>query len=248
MILLDDRVGSKELLPLFRPLGIDVELTRLESADMAFCGLGPDGDCMVGIERKRVTDLLQSMREKRLSGHQLPNLLRDYEYVFLIVEGMWKPGRAGEIQNYQGGAWKSLYTGGKPMLYSEADNYLNGLSLRAGVQVKRSYTPEETVAQTVNLFKNFQKKWKDHHAHSQVYAPVPSPKKAQFRPRDLSESEKLCRDMAAQIPGVDRKCEMIMDHFKTARRMFEASPLEWKQLPGIGDVMARRIVKLLRER
>lgn len=248
MILLDDRIGSKELLPLFRPFGIDVEATRLESADAAFAGYGPTGDVMVGIERKRISDLIQSMREKRLSGFQLPRLLEDYAYVFIIVEGMWKPGPRGEIQTWQGKGFKPLYNGGQSILYAEVDNYLTGLSLRAGVEVKRSGSPEETVVQIVNLFKSFQKKWKDHHSHSQVYAPVPTPRKAQFRPRQLTDKQKVLRDMAAQLPGIDRKCELVMEKFGTVRRMFEASELEWKQIDGIGDVLAKQSVRLLRER
>lgn len=253
MILLDDRVGSIELLPLFRPFGIDVETTRLDSADAAFMGYGAQGDCMIGIERKRITDLIQSMREKRLSGFQLPKLLADYEHVFLLIEDMFRPGLNGELQTWQGNSFRALYTGGsksggKPMMYAEVDNYLNTLALQTGVQVRRAATPQETVAQIVNLYKWFQKKWSDHHSHTQVYAPVPTPKKAQFRHRELTDKQKLCRDFAAQIPGIDTKCEAVMDKFGTTRRMFEASEFEWKQIPGIGDLLAKRITKLLRER
>lgn len=244
MILLDDRIGSKELLPLFRPFGVDVELSRLDSADMAFAGNGPKGDCMVGIERKRISDLCQSMRDRRLSGHQLPKLLADYEYVFLIVEGMWRPGRTGVLETYRGRGFSPV----SGMMYAEVDSYLTGLSLRAGIEVKRSASPEETVAQTINLFRNFDKNWSAHTAHNQVYAPIPTPRKAAYRHRSLTPKQKLVRDFAAQIPGIDRKCESVMDKFPTVRRMFEASKLEWEQIDGIGDVLATRITTLLRDR
>lgn len=248
MILLDDRIGSIELLSLFKPYGVDVEPTRLESADAAFAGHGKDGDCMVGIERKRITDLIQSMRDRRLSGSQLPKLLADYSYVFLIVEGMWQPGAGGEVQTWQGNGFKPLWAANKPILYAEVDNYLNSMSLRGGIEVKRAGTPKETVAQIINLFRSFDKPWAAHTAHNQIYAPISTPRKAAFRPRDLTETQKLVRDMAAQIPGIDRKCEAIMDQFPTPRRMFEASPLEWKQIDGIGEVLAKKIVSLLRAR
>lgn len=134
------------------------------------------------------------------------------------------------------------------MMYAEVDNFLTGLSLRAGFEVKRSAKPEETVAQIINLFRNFDKPWASHTAHNQVYAPVPTAAKVSFRPRTLTVDQKLIRDIAAQLPGIDRKCEVVMDHFKTTRRMFEASAREWKEIDGIGDVLATRITELLRKR
>ena len=57
MILIDDRVGSGELLRYFHN-GTAV-LTALDSADFCFYGNGPDGESWaVGIERKKLPELI----------------------------------------------------------------------------------------------------------------------------------------------------------------------------------------------
>ena len=96
MILIDDRMGSKELLPLFRPYDVTVELSHLEYADIAFFGNGPTGPELVGIERKTLHDLVNSMRSRRLSGYQLPGLMAAYAWVYIVVEGVWRAGDGGE--------------------------------------------------------------------------------------------------------------------------------------------------------
>ena len=96
MILLDDRTGSGELLPLFRPYDAPVELARLDFGDACWLGNGATGPELVGVERKTIHDLVSSMRSKRLSGYQLPGLLRTYDWVYLLVEGVWRCGGRGE--------------------------------------------------------------------------------------------------------------------------------------------------------
>jgi len=79
VISLDDRTGSKELTPLFHPYGIPIEVKRLDFGDLAFEGNGPHGRCAVVIERKQITELVQAIESRRLSGHQLPGMADDYD-------------------------------------------------------------------------------------------------------------------------------------------------------------------------
>lgn len=243
-IYVDTRVGSKEIIPYFRPYGdIDVEPTTLEAADFCFCGYGPDGDVLVGIERKRLSDLIQSMRDRRLSGAQLPKLFDNYQYVYLIVEGMWRAGKSGILEHFHGKGWE-VYGGSggrKPIMYAEVDNYLNSLSLRTGIHVKRSGTEGETAAQIVNLYKHFQKEWDKHTAHNQVYAPVPEPKKVGWLREQWTADQELVRAFAAQIPGIDRKCDAVARRFKTVGEMVMARQAHWMEVDGIGKVLAERI-------
>src|SRR5271169_4444109 len=127
MILLDDRVGSHELLPYFSPYGVQVESTRLDYGDACWVGKGPDGDCMVGVERKTIGDFISSMRGKRLAGHQLPGLMSSYEFTYLIVEGIYRPGETGELEQRQGhGKGKSGWGWkGMGVRYREVDNHLS---------------------------------------------------------------------------------------------------------------------------
>lgn len=250
MIFLDDRVGSGELKRLFVPYGIQVESTRLEFGDCCFLGHCERGESTIGVERKRLKDLISSMRDRRLSGHQLGGLLELYEHVFLIVEGMYKQGENGEVVEYRGngrvGGWKPVYVGSQPILYREIDNYLTTLELKAGVHVKRTARDTETVHAIVDLYRWFNDKtWDKHVAHDQIYAPFNpnNGKRAVFRQRKI----RLVEKMAAQLPGVDRKAREVAEKFKTVENMVQAGEREWMKIKGIGKIMARRLCQAMRE-
>jgi len=238
MILLDERVGSVELLPHFRPFGVHIEVTHLDFGDAMFAGDGPDGPCMIGVERKRVGDLIQSMRSRRLSGHQLPGLMDSFDYVYLIVEGLYRPGQDGILEVYYRGKW---ITSRERIMYREIDAYLNTLTVRAGVMVLRSGSEPETSTQIFSLYSWWQKPWAAHTAHSQVYAPPPQRKRAGWVKREVS----LCEKMACQIPGIDKKAQDIAAHFKTPQAMVCAGVEGWRKA-GLGKVLAERVVKLMR--
>jgi ERCC4-type nuclease len=242
MILVDDRVGSVELLHAFAKFGVRAEASKLGSADFAFAGEGEDGECMVGVERKRIGDMISSMRTRRLSGYQLPKLISDYRYVVLVVEGVWRPDPAsGVLQILKGRYWQNYGgKGRKPMMYSEVDQHLNTLGFKAGVQIRRSNSPEETVFQIVNLYKWFDKGWDRHKSHDQCYAPVPEPKRVSFRASALTPDEKLVRAFAAQLPGCDAKCDEVVKVFHHLEDLFEAGVTDWQQVNGVGKVLARR--------
>ena len=73
MILIDPREGSKDLLPLM-PLGL-AHLSALPYTDACWNGLGPGGAAViVGVERKRVGDMLACLKDGRFVGHQLPGM------------------------------------------------------------------------------------------------------------------------------------------------------------------------------
>ena len=82
MILVDDRIGAVEIAPL---LGSPNVTCRLEFADFAWSGNGPDGQVDIGVERKSLLDLLASMTTGRLSGHQMVGLTAQYDWVYLLV-------------------------------------------------------------------------------------------------------------------------------------------------------------------
>ena len=98
MLLIDGQVGSRDLVAPLQALGLPASLTRLEFGDVAFVGKGVDGvDVLVGVELKKVGDLLDSLRSGRLAGHQLPGLQKMYQHTWLLVEGIWYIDNAGRI-------------------------------------------------------------------------------------------------------------------------------------------------------
>ena len=90
MILVDTRAGSNELIEPLLKAGLPVEEATLEFGDLAFLGRGEGGKKLtIGIEHKKMGDLVQSMTGGRLAGHQLPGMLGMYDRCWLIAEGDW---------------------------------------------------------------------------------------------------------------------------------------------------------------
>lgn len=242
MIRLDARIGSGELERLFQPYGIQVEKTRLDFGDMDFAGWGPhDARCNIVIERKRIDDLIHSMHSRRLSGHQLPGMSDQYDYAYLIVEGIWKGGPDGELLVVVAGGerWVS-----RNVHVRAVNNYLMGLALRAGLLVWRTPSEYDTVAFVVDQYRMWNdKRWDEHKSHAAIYAPADGGRghRITLRSREISLLEKL----ACQLPGVDAKAERVAAHFGTARAMVEADVKAWCEVPGIGKTGAKRIVEAL---
>lgn len=208
MIRLDNRTGSKELARYFPAFGITPLLTKLDFGDADFFGLGPKGTVSIAVERKRISDLIDSMEKKRLSGHQLPGLGENYDYAYLVVEGIWRTGKDGVVEQLAGkGRWI-----GMGILARAVQNYLMGLSLRAGLLVWQTSDERETVEFIVSQYHMWQKPWAQHKAHDQVYAPANGERGRglMVRRREVTETEK----MYMQIEGVETKARELVKEFK----------------------------------
>jgi len=98
MLLVAKEPSSAELeIPLQR-LGIPAEKTHLDFGDFALIGRGIGGkQVMVGVEMKKVKDLIGSLRTQRLQGHQAPGMLATYDYRYLLVEGETRIDKHGLI-------------------------------------------------------------------------------------------------------------------------------------------------------
>lgn len=245
MIRIDSRIGSGELEKLFLPFGIKVAKVTLEFGDFAFEGNGPDGvRYSIGFERKRIGDLQQSIESRRLSGHQLPGIATNYDYCYLMVEGIWRPNKDGLLEVMEGDAW--VRTG---FAYRALDNYLSSMELKAGMIYRRTTSPYETVCQIVDAYRWWtDKDWEEHGAHEAVYAPVQAPsRKISFIPREIKLAEKV----AMQLPGLDTKARYVAAHFKSMGELAQAPVEEWakvvwktrKGMPRrLGLASARKIV------
>lgn len=102
MLYVDDRAGSDELVEPLRKLGLDVEETRLKSADIAFEGRGEKGaPLLIGIEHKKISDLVQSMNTERLQ-EQIEKQVGEYDRSWLLVEGDWDFNDTGKVVMWAG--------------------------------------------------------------------------------------------------------------------------------------------------
>lgn len=231
MILVDPRRGSGELVTggFFKPYDVPVTLTQLEFGDFAFYGNGPDNEAvMVGFERKVLSDMVTSMRDGRLSGHQLPGLFNGtYAVVHIVVEGVWRCGRGGLIETRFGKEWGAYgrnKRGGKPVLFRELDGYLATLQYKRGVVVAYTGYPDQTAAYVVSRYKWWNEKvWEQHRSDEQIYAPFVTTVGARRAGFGGGRTVPVVEKMIAQLVGVDAAAYSIARQYPTMESLMEAS-------------------------
>jgi hypothetical protein len=92
VIILDYRRGSGELEEPLQALGLEVHKTQtpdeLPFGDIAFEGRGEqEKPVQVGIEFKKLEELVGSLRSNRLQGHQAPGMQESFDFRYLLIEG-----------------------------------------------------------------------------------------------------------------------------------------------------------------
>ena len=238
---LDNRAGSIELHSSMLSLGLRVELAMLPFGDISFTGNGPE-DCpvMVGIEYKKVPDLIKCIGDGRFAGHQLPGLLNLYNYSYLIVEGQYRAGPGGILQQLVHGRWMDAGFGQRKYSYREVESYLTTMELKGGLYIRRTLDQQDTAWSIRALYDWWTKKdWGDHRAHL-AFDIVTEVRTA------MLVKPGVVRRIAKELPGVGwEKSQAIAAEFKTVIEMVEAEEKRWASIPGIGKVMAKRIRKEL---
>jgi ERCC4-type nuclease len=249
MSLVIDR-RETDLMPYLKRHDVPLAVRELEFGDAIWSGNGYDGHSVYAIERKRMGsgDFSHSMIERRLTK-QLGLMRNVYDVLILVIEGVWRCGAGGEIEIPGDKGWKAL----QPIVtYRQVEAYLATLTWCAGVSVWRTNDPRETAALYDSLYRWSQKEWHDHHAHDQIYAPV------RLHPGRYHEPT-LVHSMVAQLPGLDRRAEVVARYFPTAREfgrfLATSQPTDWQALKaeaherglGIGPVVAQAVCKALDE-
>lgn len=262
MITVDDRIGSIELIPILQDLAQvlcrsksqvppPVTSSRLLGGDICFDGLGPSSKrLMIGIERKRLRDMMNSIRSGRYSGHQLPEMLDLYDQCYLIIEGHHRCGPAGELEalvthahplgDTMGGKWVPVTCGStQTFRYTELDHFCCTLEQMTRVRVRRTNTDYETCAQILSLYSHYQKPYEQHHSHEAMHVP-----------QTLATLGKagLVRKWAADLAGIGwTKSGAVANKFQTGLDLANASVEQWETIkPGIGKVMAKRCWEQIR--
>lgn len=233
-IFVDDRAGSNRLLryPSIRAL---CQETRLDGADVALIGNGPDGPLMVGVEVKSIFDLISSMNTGRLQGTQVPALMK-YDERWLLYYGSYRPGRGGTLEVYRKGTWRRHRIGNRDVPYGYVESFLLNLVV-TGINVKHAFNEEEAVEWIACLHRWWSKPWTKHKG----LRTLDRSKQSSLLP-SMDAETKLRVKVASQLPGVGfERALAAAQYFPTVEAMINARVEEWAAIPGIGRVIAKAI-------
>lgn len=231
MIHIDNRVGSRHLHPLLVARGLPCTLERMEYADIAFSGNGPTGLSSIGVELKRVDDLVGSLSTRRFQAHQLPGLLRNYEWPILIVEGEYRESGDGLIEKgTQFGSRMNWFRQRSSMTYQRLESTLMTLTFAAGFRVFKTRDQDHTAAEITRLYHWWQKPWEDHQSHKVGAKANPTEGQSLVDPwfqRDRYFTEAV----ALQVPGLGVKRALaVARYFRSVRYMSWSSAATWANI------------------
>jgi len=231
----DRRVGSEELAAPLKRMGVRVVVVTMDSADVAWAGHGPAGVVQVGVERKKLSELLTCFGDSRFVGGQLPRLVHRYDVAWLLVEGVWQAGKDGSLDMP-----RRPFGPRTAHSYEALTGFLLTLQQKAGVRVVRTSSFTDTLWWLHTAYRWWQKPWARHQsAYALDTVRVP------YDPA-MVRAPSMTRLIAAQLPGIGwAKSEAVARHFATPRDMMGAGWRAWAKVEGIGEVGARRIVAAL---
>lgn len=263
MLLVDSRVGSKELLTQLRGFGVDARLVSELDSDFEFIGNDRTGIINIGVERKTVQDLINSMRSRRLAGLQIGRMQLTYARVYLVVEGIWRRGESGLLEQQRWDirckkyAWFPVRGN---VHYSEVTRFLCSLEELGGVRVCRTANERETCAVIADRYMWWQKPYNAHKTGMTLYANELRLSRRERQKTMFGYKPNLMQRWAAQLTGVDnkaweigkgKKCKRRGNEkpgvFSSGREMANASVEDWMRVKGIGKKTAENIVKEITE-
>lgn len=239
-IYIDDRAGSRDLVnhpPLTDPQQAVAVLCRLDSADAMFTGNGPNGDVLVGVEVKSLSDFISSANTGRLQATQIPAMLNTYDHSWVLIYGEYSVGDDGELltRRAKTGHWATHALGRKVVPYGYVENMITDLTM-LGVRVKHVPDVRLAVRWLVQIARWYDKPWAKHKG---------------LRTFDTSrdmvlpgvDGDTLLRArVASQLPGLGfERAVAAARHFPSIIDMVNATPVQWAQVEGVGKVIARAV-------
>ena len=237
MILVDYRRGSAEIAHLLSSPNVVCEL---EYGDFVISGNGPNGQVNIGVERKRIMDLLQSITTGRLSGHQLVGMTNSYDWAYLLVEGVWRADKdTGILQRMNvKGKWIYASQGSRRFMARDIFHFLSTLQVMCNIVVAHTSSHWETAIWLDSLHSWWSKPWDKHRGHLQFHRPV--------QHAHLSKPNLVTR-IANQLDGIGwDKARKIGAEFSTLEDLLDASNADLMGIPGIGEKLAESVMRQLR--
>jgi len=251
MILIDDRKGSKEFYPKLSKL-TTCELSRLEFADFAFIGNGRGNKTYsIGVERKTIPDFIDSMHSGRLSGHQLSGLLKHYDIVYILLEGIWKEApltnklirfdkkRKGPVD---------LDFSGKAVTSRQINNFANSITINAALEYNctvlfwRTPNQSQSVSWLRDTYLWWQKDFNKHSSHKQLQKPK-EPRRAGLLNFQKPSTLQM---MLMGVPDLgEKKSKVLSERFKTMQELVTAPVEDIAELHGFSKASAVKLLNVL---
>ena len=225
--------ASQELVGHIKRFGVKAEVAELPYGDFCFDGYDSKGPIVIGVERKRLHDMLQCIDDARYNGHQRVGMSKFYRESWLLIEGHWRyHDPKGLLMEGNGQAWWECKPFGRHVLYSKLRRYLFSVS-RSGVEVMYTRDMTHTAYDVVELFHYYQKR--NHTAMLEIHKPNIAV---------LHGKPTLVRKWAESIDGVGQVYGAAAARlFKTPIGLAMSEPMEWQGIPGIGAKKAADICK-----
>lgn len=215
---------------------VPVETTYLPFADAAIEINGPEGVALVGVERKRLHDMLNCVEDGRYNAQRIGMKL-EYPVSILVIEGHWKPHdpEGFLMEGFQGGmTWGFMKPRGNRVLYAKLYRYLFSVAL-TGVIVQYTRDPFHTAFNLTEIHGWGQKRWDDHTALQEIQ---------KFALPTLNRRPTLKQKWANAIEGIGvKKWPFVDRQFRSPLAMAQADEKEWLRIPGLGIRSAQRIVQ-----
>jgi len=213
------------------------ELVRLEYADFMLTGHAEDGDITVGVERKKLSDFVNSMCSGRLSGHQLIGLMNSYHYIYLVIEGGFRANpQNGILEVWRGREWVEYSVGKRRFMARDLWLFMNTLTVVCGLHCYHTARTSDTARYIMALHHWWGKEYAEHKGHLQPHT---------GRVVELSK-QTLVRRVASCLDGVGwEKSKAIDQRFGTVGELVNATPEELRGIEGIGKGLSQSIIEQL---
>lgn len=248
MLTIDDRKGSAEFSRILSRMGLPIRVRRLDCADFAFRGHGPNGPVRIGIERKTVSEMVGTTSRKRFVSGQLPKMLVQYPaHAWLIVEGYCTVDRHDGLLT--AGKWEAGFGPDRCMF----DHYVKRtvtLIQKARLLVLPTHNRNETAWTVFALYGWYQKDWASHKSAFAVEEQHPD--------TAIFDERTLRRQTFAQWPGIGwTRSRYVARYFPSIQAAVMASMTEWAAVPytdrfgkehRFGPGRARTVVRMLQGR
>lgn len=216
------------------------------STDVAFWGVGDNDTVLkIGVERKKIGDLAACVMDSRLLHQAQIAKESGIDVYVVVVEGRIHCNPDDGLLcvpvwgiNPRTLKRAEIYQAVRPAIsYSRFDQFLTELQFLAGIIVKRSENVRETAVIIKALYQNFQTPPSEHGSLRRIY-------EAPNRDSVLLTRPGLVRRVSKEFSGIGwKRSRDVSVRFKTVREMVNADVKQWREIDGVGKVIAEKVVR-----